>query len=300
MTTAVKIVKPITINSSILTSTNVSDNPPADWNAGTAYAVDAEAVVPSLHAVYVRLVAGTTATSPELDPVNWVYKSPSNDYAMFDGSNSTQTSNATSIDVTVEPGTITNTMALLNCDAQTIDVVMTETITGDLLDETYDMQSPPTQSNWYAYFFDEITYKKDLIIDLPSSSTAEINVVINHPTTAKCGTMLLGKAFYVGDGIQFGASVGIQDYSRKELDQFGNYNLIERNFAKRANWSIWIGANEVDNLQNLLADIRATPTLFVGSNEYTSTAIYGFYKDFDIVIQYAENSLCNMQIEGLT
>jgi hypothetical protein len=56
----------------------------------------------------------------------------------------------------------------------------------------------------------------------------------------------------------------------------------------------------VDSVQNLLAELSGTPTLYVGSDEFTSTAIFGFYKDFDITIAYADTSVCTMQLEGLT
>ena len=44
----------------------------------------------------------------------------------------------------------------------------------------------------------------------------------------------------------------------------------------------------------------ATPCVWIGDNNYASTVIYGFYKDFDVVINYHTVSDCNLELEGLT
>ena len=59
-----------------------------------------------------------------------------------------------------------------------------------------------------------------------------------------------------------------------------------------------IGA--VDEIVNLLAEYRATPIVYIGSDAYASTIVYGFYKDFTVVIAYYLKSICNLEIEGLT
>jgi hypothetical protein len=40
--------------------------------------------------------------------------------------------------------------------------------------------------------------------------------------------------------------------------------------------------------------------LWIGTEEYESTIVYGFYKNFDILIAYPEHSECSLEIEGLT
>ena len=105
---------------------------------------------------------------------------------------------------------------------------------------------------------------------------------------------------YIGEGIELGASVGIQDYSRKEKNDFGDYVLVQRNYSKRARFSMAVLNDQIDALQDLLVDLRTTPCVWIGDDRYQSTMIYGFYKDFDIVIAYHLVSDCNIEIEGLT
>jgi hypothetical protein len=114
------------------------------------------------------------------------------------------------------------------------------------------------------------------------------------------GVILIGQQLTFGLGIKYGARVGIQDYSRKETNEFGDTVLVQRAFAKRANFDLFIDAAEVDLLQTTLSDIRATPCLWIGSNAFESTTIFGFYKNFDILINYPEHADCELEIEGLT
>ena len=53
-------------------------------------------------------------------------------------------------------------------------------------------------------------------------------------------------------------------------------------------------------LQDLLSLLAYNPCVWVGDERYSSTIIYGFYKDFDITIAYHLVSDCNLEIEGLT
>lgn len=298
---AVKIVTPIVIDSTKLTTTNVSGTAEgASWLAATAYTIGNRVYRPN-NKLYERLISGTTATAPEGDSINWILVSPTNPYRMFDASNSSQTSNATSINVRVTPAAIANTLALFNMDGTSVTVAMNDPVAGSVYSQTFSLQSPPIAPSWYAYFFDPIKTKRDLVVSLPSYINAYTDVTITKAAgTAKCGTMILGNANLVGLGINYGASVGIIDYSTKEKNTFGDYNIVPRGFAKRANFTIMLENSEVDPLIDLLSDLRTTPTLFIGSTQFTSTAIFGYYKDFDINLQYTENSICTITLEGLS
>jgi len=303
-----RVVTPLTITDANSISnipdpdTSVDSNDPADWATGS-YVVGNRATYETtagIHDIY-ECVADISGNKPPPEwPLNWVYVSRVNAHKMYDLSNTSQTSYPLLIDVTITPNTITNVLALFNIQAQSVQVTVDDPTAGVVYDETISVQSDPSQSNWYNYLFDEITYKKDLIVNIPSYRAADIQVQINHPTIAKCGTLILGKSIVISDGIHHGASVGIQDYSRKEKDQFGEYNFVRRAYAKRANFTMWIPNGSVDATQTLLADLSGTPTLYIGDDNFTSTAILGFYKDFDITIAYADTSVCTLQLEGLT
>ena len=135
---------------------------------------------------------------------------------------------------------------------------------------------------------------------LPPYSSATVRVTLQDPGgVAKCGECVLGLAKSVGD-IEYGATLGIKDYSRKDVDAFGNTLIVERAYSKRATFTVWITSSLTGVLQNLLAGYRATPVVYIGSDLRAETLVYGFYRDFSIVIRYANESVCNIEIEGLT
>jgi hypothetical protein len=52
-------------------------------------------------------------------------------------------------------------------------------------------------------------------------------------------------------------------------------------------------------VQKALADIRTTPTVFIGDEDRAETIVYGFYRGFNIVISTPSISDCSIEVEGL-
>ena len=53
-------------------------------------------------------------------------------------------------------------------------------------------------------------------------------------------------------------------------------------------------------VEAVVAALRATPVLWIGSESFESLTVYGFYKEFSIDIAYPTVSYCSLTIEGLT
>ena len=302
---ALKVIPPLVITDSNLTSSSVAETDYAAWNSGTTYSIGQRVILTSTHKVYESLQNSNLNKNPATDtsvPPYWIEVSSTNRWKMFDSSNSTQTTNSNSIVVTITPGKVINAVALLNVDGTSIRVKVTDPTDGVVHDNTVSLNYNGTINNWYNYFFDPIMRKKNIVLtDLPAYGTAAIEITITYTgNVAKCGVCVLGNVNYIGEGIELGASVGIQDYSRKEKNDFGDYVLIQRSYSKRARFSMAVLNDQIDALQDLLVDLRTTPCVWIGDDRYQSTIIYGFYKDFDIVIAYHLVSDCNIEIEGLT
>jgi hypothetical protein len=96
------------------------------------------------------------------------------------------------------------------------------------------------------------------------------------------------------------ADIGIIDYSRKETDQFGVTSVVERAWAKRMTARVVMDTEQIDDIYRTLAQLRATPVLWIGSEGFESLSVYGFYKEFSIDLAYPTVSYCSLTIEGLT
>ena len=70
MSNPLRILNPLTVTDSILTSSSLAETDYAAWNAATAYNAGDRVIRTSVHRIYERVIAGTTATAPESDPVN--------------------------------------------------------------------------------------------------------------------------------------------------------------------------------------------------------------------------------------
>lgn len=160
--------------------------------------------------------------------------------------------------------------------------------------------------DWYTYFFEPIVRPTDLVrtdvaqAGLPPISAASVTVTINNTGgSAKCGGIVTGLKFPLGRLLR-SPSIGIIDYSTKTVDSFGNYSISTKAYSKRLSCSLWLNNSVVDETVRQLATYRATPMVYIGSEDYSSLIIYGFYKSFEIEIAYPNHSECSLDIEGLT
>ena len=181
----------------------------------------------------------------------------------------------------------------------TTSAAVTET-TSTVFDYTFNLQSDSGVDSWYDYFSENIVYKTDLVLtDLPLYTDPQVRAVITGTGTVSCGTMQLGQTRELGAAV-YGARAGIQDYSKKDVDAFGNYTIVPRAFAKRTSLKLVTDNAQIDELHAMLADYRTTPAVWIGTDEYACTWVFGFYKDFAVEIAQLRKSYLTLEIEGLT
>jgi hypothetical protein len=298
-----KIVQPITINDGALLASNVSETLYPPYDAGFVFAKgDRVSVIgPDIHEVYESLLDGNVGNTPASSPTKWIYVSTTNPWLMFDKSVTSQTTNSDSIDVSLQTYGRNPCLTLLNLSAAEVRVQMVDDLDGTVYDKTFSLVSDSGIDDWYSYFFEPVVRLQDLtVLDMPAYAAPIVNVRLSAlGEQVKCGALLLGPFTNVGE-TELGATVGIQDFSVKQQDDFGNYTIVQRAFRKRATFTVIIDGVRVDTLEQFLASLRATPTIYIGSDIYASTAIYGFYKDHQIEIAYAKESVLSIEIEGLT
>lgn len=295
-----RIVTPQPITSAKLTASNVAITETA-WTAGT-YATGVQRYEGTT--LYEVIATPSTADQPSIGviatPPTWKTISAINRFKMFDNVISTQSTRTGTVAVTVDPGDIVNAVAFFGLLGNTINVVMNDPVEGEVYDETKSLQDNTLIVDWYTYFFEGIYQQTDAVFaDLPSYLNATITVTIDAGAgTAACGEMVMGRQATLGVS-NFGTSVSIQDYSIKTTDDFGNIIIQERAFSKRADYDVTVETSRVSSVQKLLADIRTTPTVFIGEEDKPETVVYGFYKSFNIVISTPSISDCSIEVEGL-
>jgi hypothetical protein len=302
-----KVLVPIPItfvpDTQLITSTVAEPfaGEPAAYSSGTTYADGA--LVRYNHYIYESLQGTNLNHAPdEVNSLWWLRLQPTERWKMFDTKTSTVTNSGTgSMTVRIKPGQVFNSLALVGISGvNSVNVKMYNGLTL-ISDETQTLDNSFI-SDWYQYFFDPFDIKNDLLFGpfLPYYN-AELEITFTGTGPVQCGGLLVGTTAELGT-VRYGAGAGIIDYSKVETDDFGITTLIQRNFARRTNMQIELENTQLRRVYSTLSQLRATPAVWIGSDNYiySPLVVYGVFKDFNIEIAYPLHSLCSIEIQGLT
>lgn len=302
--TSLVVVAPITVTPAMLVSTDVPENDYPEWSNTTTYAKGARVILAAQHKVYESAAdsnTGNNPVTPTAEP-KWLEVGPTNRWRPFDKSVSSQVKQANHISYRIKPGQAITSLGLLNVTGATsIRVQMIDPSFGTVYDKTIPMARVPVRAGWWWFWFGERRVPTQALLqDLPTFPGADLLIEITGTADLAVGVILIGQRRTFALGVKSGARVGIQDYSRKERTEFGDVVLVERAFAKRAAFQLLLSSSEVDSFNDFLAGVRATPCLWIGSSRFESTTVYGFYKNFEIVLSYYDYADSELELEGLT
>lgn len=294
------IVPPVIIDDVKLLLSDVPENDYAEWNAAVNYVKGDRVILVSTHTIY-EAASANLNKNPATNKAIWLVVSATNRWKVFDDKTLSQTEQIVSMSYTISPGKVVNTVGLINCHAKSARIRVTDPIDGLVYDKTKNFLGKLSKGDWYEYFFEEIIRETDKVFtDLPVYGSAQIKIDIeNALNMVRCGVITMGFKRTIGIGVSHGVDIGVQDYSRREINEFGEPEFVKRGYSKTASFNITIRDFEVDVAQRLLASIRATPTLFIGSTLYNSTIIYGWYRDFSETISYKYISEMAIEVESL-
>lgn len=274
----------------------------AVYSTGATYAKNATVrgnTTATAHSLFVSLQAGNS-NKPLTDTAWWIPAGATNRWRMFDAVVGSQTIDANSISVVVTSTKRLTALALMNIDAAAARVTVTDPDEGVVYDKTISLISTNGINNLWQWLFADIEKAtQKVLLDLPPYAGAQITITLSNPgNTVKCGACVLGRLQRIG-ATQYGAAVGFTDYSIKGRNDFGDAIIKERPFSRRTDLPVRVKNVDVDQVVDQLAKFRAKPVVFIGSELFGSTIIYGFFKDASTVIDRTEDSLLNIELESL-
>lgn len=236
------------------------------------------------------------------DPAWWLDIGPTNRWAMFDQGVGSVTTETGSIQVVLAPGSI-DSLVVLDTDAELVTVTLTNGGTTVYSVTQSTNVSGAAINSWFTWFFSPIGKKTTLTwLDLPPYPNGVVAVTFtgaNPAGAVSVGSLIVGRKLEIGS-TEVGVTVGITDYSKKDTDDFGVTNVVERAWSKRMELRCMLDTAQVDAMERELAKVRATPCVWIGEDGFDSLTIYGFYKDFSLDLAYANISYCTLTVEGLT
>lgn len=293
----------VQVGQAFMTAGLITNVPEADypmWVSTTPYAVGGRVVVNSR--IYEALVASTNVnpTAAPTTPPKWLDLGATNRWRMFDDKMSSVTTNPESISLRIVPGKAIDALAFFGIDAASVLVRVTDPYQGVVFESQVSPVSTDGIDNWHDYFFSPVEIMEDFVVlDVPAGSFGSVEIVISKPGgVARAATLIIGKMARIGEAL-YGSSVGITDFSKKDRDDFGNFVIVERGFSKRAEFDVAVDTARVASVQRTLARYRAKPLVWIGEASYEATIIYGYYRDFSLVISGPSVSDCSISVEGL-
>jgi len=235
------------------------------------------------------------------DPPTWLDLGFINPLRMFDNKLDSRTTAPSPLVIDITPGMLVNGIALFNVNASTVQITYTDPGDGLVYDTwQISMLDNSVVQDWYSFFFDPYLVKADLArVDLPAYIDGTVQITLDGAgADVAIGEVVLGTIYKIGDA-QYGSSAGIIDFSRKEADQFGNFEIVPRRFSKRAEFDAVIPPAYGGSVQRTLARLRATPVVWIGSVDLEETIVYGYFREFDILLSNPAFSNVTITVEGL-
>ena len=113
--------------------------------------------------------------------------------------------------------------------------------------------------------------------------------------------MVVGAARHLGATL-YDAEVGMTDYSRKDVDDFGVATLVRRSFASTTSLPLYLHPDRMDFVARVLQSIRATPCVWIGDNQddgHQSLTVYGWLEDWRMVCAGPNETQLSLEIQGL-
>lgn len=302
MSTPFTIITPQTVDDSNFVSSTLTEDDYPEYNAATTYSAGERVILTTgVHRIFESVADGNLGNAPQTTlGVHWLYVGPTNRWAAFDQAGGTLAAGTSPVEFVVTGDMITS-IALLELVAASVRVRAYNAVEGTYYDKTYPLMDNSIVSNWYDYFFAPIRRQKQLVItDIPPISNSIYTITLSGDAEISLGTFVFGDRIELGF-THYGAKASIVDYSRKDVDEFGNTTLSKRKYSRRMDVNVRCDNGIVDAVGDILADLRSTLVLWVGAkNQFELLTIYGYYRDFVIDIEYATYSKATLQIEGMS
>lgn len=297
-----KVIKPIPITSDkVLSSTAVEEY--TIWSSATTYAKGYKCVYGDK--IYESLLSGNVNKTPGTNPNSWLNIGANNKMSMFDVQVNTQTKANETLSAVIKPGASFNSLAILNIKGRSVSISVKDSEGGVIVySQTMNLDNSPVSIfDWYTYFFEDFDFRSEAIFpSLPVYNRGVISITISSGAGEQVaiGNCVVGNMIDLG-ATQYGLNYGIRDYSVKETTEFGDTKFVERAYSKRMSPTLMLPNTRLNYISKILQDLRATPTVYIGSESsiYQGTIVFGFLKDWNIEISYPNHSMLSVEVDGL-
>ncbi len=139
----------------------------------------------------------------------------------------------------------------------------------------------------------------------PSGTTSlwVVDITSNGPDPAKVGLVISGNFQDIGP-VVYGGKRAFVDFSKIEIDEFGQPSLVRRSATADFTDQIEVERADSDRVIKILDDVRAMPTIFDFNNgqgdPLESRLIYGILDTYTVTYDDVDTVKINIVVKGLS
>lgn len=298
-----RVIKPLEVTDPTLTSSTIGEPDMGEtvWVPYTSVVGDRRTSVVT-HRVYEAVVAsaddpvdGVNATPP-----TWVDVAPVNKWAMFDTVNSTQSTETTQLVVEITPSEAFSAVAGFNVTgASSINITVTSASDGVVFNKDITMIDNSAVVDAYTYFWSPFVIITEFaVLDIPPYNDATVKITVDGSNIG-FGNFIVGNQIELGVA-NYGTSVQLLDFSRKETDEFGNTVVVKGRNSKLVDFDVTILKSRVNYVYGVVQSLTTIPSVWIGDDGTNDpTLVFGYSRDYQNNISTPTITDATIQIEGL-
>lgn len=276
------MIAPIHIRSSDVVEWNGKSDEFSQWQPSLQYAAGDRVILNDY--VYEAAVQNTSIEPGSLDQSAWVPVYLSAPLRAFDGRLTTK--------VESKNGELAFDIKMLeSCDSMVFFGLKAESLSIDILPQIFTKTVKLDTEG----MFEPI---RDLLLDsLPLFEGSTLQIRIQGASVSE---IAIGKTVVLGQALA-GTNVGFQDFSAKDQNEFGDFEIIERAYSDSVDYNFFVEAHQLRDVKRHIASRRAQPTVFYVESDVDNfgTTIFGIPDDFQAPLETSGGSICSLRVEGL-
>ncbi len=281
---------------------------PAYWN--TAYSYSKGVIVVYEKRLYESLVDSNIGNTPGLttSTSKWLDLGTDNRVVLFDINSTRPSISRSNFSAQIDPNVLKQNNTTINA----IGISRLKNISSVKVSIWQQNSSAAWKRVWTSTY--SVSGKNTALLDgipyapnygayagVSGAGKILLEFTVSGSDVAEVGTVVFGTVNTLGD-IEYGAKLGITDYSIKEPDDYGNVTFVKRQYNRDVSVTFNIPNTSVSAVQQLLYDLRATPTYWeitTVSDFSPVTNFVGWYTDFNCVISRPSTSTYTLELRSL-
>lgn len=294
-----KVIKPTLMTPALLSSSTTVEACAA-YNPATTYILNDRVTLAATNCIYQCIEGPSTGNAPDISPLKWANKGPTNRWAMFDGKVSTASTANNTLSVTVATGYM-NSLALLGLVGAYATIVMTDGPGGAEVYRRVLNLDGTLIVDGYQYCFEPSVQLSTLwLTDLPPYINARLTVTVDAVGPVAIGMLTFGTVYDLGDA-ELGAASDFVSYAKKLTDASGVTTFQSGPNVQRISLSMLIPKANVNKVKSVLASLDNVPCMWIGADdpELGPLSTFGAIYSFGLVVSYQTHSLYSLEILGL-